>query len=127
MLIQYFLPSLAMCSFFSLSESCLIDFLMVFYSIFFLSSRLFIHSTRKSTTRTGSTLKSDLRSTLCYSSSTAGEGYSFSVFFSSWPLRLIFFIALSSYSLAYCYFLSLSSRIECFYFSLMYLHLLAIS
>ena len=116
-----------MCSFFYLSESCLMDFFIVFSNIFFLSSRLFIHSTKKSTTNTGSTLKSDLRSTLCYSSYTTGLGSTFSTFLSSSPLRLIFFIALSSSSLAYCYFLNFSYKIACFSFSLIYLHLLAIS
>ena len=114
MLIQYFLPSLAICSFFYLSESCFKDFLIVFYNIFFLSSLEFIHYTKKSTTKTGSTLKSELKSTFWTSYSTTGS--TFSTFFSSWFLLLFFFIALYSYSFASCYFLSFSSKMACFYF-----------
>ena len=119
---QYFLPSLAIKSFFSLSDNCLIDLFVVLSSIFFLSSLVFIHSTRKSTTRTGSTLKSLLRSTLASSTST---GSTFSIFFSS-PF-LFFLAAFSSYSLCSCYLLSFSSCWVCFSFSLTYLHLFAIS
>lgn len=122
---QYFLPSLAIRSFFSRSESCFKERLVVLYSIFFLSSFEFIHSTRKSTTRTGSTLKSVVRSTLASSSSIGGGGGGASClsFFSS---LLLLLFALSSSSLASCSLLNFSSWIACFSFSLTYLHLLAI-
>ena len=61
---QYFLPSRAIKSFFSLSDNCFRDLFVVLSSNFFRSSLPFIHSTKKSTTRTGSTLKSLFRSTL---------------------------------------------------------------
>lgn len=117
MLIQYFLPSLAMCSFFSLSDNCFMDFLIVFSNIFFLYSLEFIHSTRKSISRTGSTLKSLFRSTLgCYSSTIGWTGSIFYTFFYYWALLLFFFIAFSYSSRAYCYFLSFSSKMACFSF-----------
>ena len=100
---------------------------MVFSSIRLRSSRLFIHSTKKSTTSTGSTLKSDFNSTFGCSYYTTGLIYTFYTFFYYWPRRLIFFIARYSYSRAYCYFRSFSYKIACFSFSLTYLHLLAIS
>lgn len=101
---QYFFPSLAIKSFFSRSDNCFNDFLVFFSSIFLRSPIPLIHSTRKSTTRTGSTLKSLLKSTF---GSYSGIGASiFSTFF-SYPF-FFFFKALSSSSLASCYFLSFS-------------------
>ncbi len=127
MFYQYFLPYLAMCSFFYLSESCFNDFFVVLSRSFFLSSLLFIHKIKKSTTRTGSTLKSLFKSTFCTYSSTEGTTIStaFSAFFYS-PL-LFFFIAFYYYYLASCYLLSFSYRILCLSFSLTYLQLFAIS
>ena len=103
---QYFLPSLAIRSFFSLSDNCFKDFFVVFSSIFFLSSLVVIHWTRKSTSKTGSTLKSLFMSTLTTYSSTGGAS-TFSIFLSS-PL-CFFFLAFSSYSLASCSFFNFSS------------------
>lgn len=71
---QYFLPSRAIKSFFSRSDICFKDLLVVFSNIFLRSSLPFIHSTKKSTTRQGSTLKSEFRSTLGSSYSTGGGG-----------------------------------------------------
>ena len=121
---QYFLPYFAIKSFFSLYESCFIDFFVEFSSTFFLSSRVFIHSTKKSTTKTGSTLKSKFKSTrLFYSSSMISTFYAF--FYS--PLFFFFLLALSSYSRASCYLFNFYSCWECFSFSLTYLQALAIS
>ena len=72
---QYFLPSLAIRSFFSRSDNCFKDLFVVLSSIFLRSSLPFIHSTKKSTTSTGSTLKSELRSTL--RSSSSATAYTF--------------------------------------------------
>lgn len=124
---QYFLPSLAILYFFSLSDNCFNDFLADLSNIFFLSSRLFIQSTKKSTTIVGSTLKSLFKSTRGSSSSTGATYTGFSTFFSSTPFLLFFFCCLSYYYLAYCSLLSFSSSFLCFYFSLTYLHLFAIS
>ncbi len=124
---QYFLPYFAILSFFSLYDSCFNDFLAVLSRNFFLSSLLFIQSTKKSTTKVGSTLKSLFRSTLGYYYSICCIYTAFSTFFYSTPLLLFFFCCLSYSYLAYCYLLSLASRIAYFSFSLTYLHLLAIS
>lgn len=121
---QYFLPYLAIKSFFYLSESCLSDFLVDLSNIFFLSSRVFIHYTKKSTTKTGSTLKSEFKSTFLFSSYVIIS--TFSTFFSSF-LFFFFLLALSYYSRASCYLFNFYSCIECFYFSLIYLQAFAIS
>lgn len=124
---QNFFPSLAILSFLYLSESCFNDFLAVLSNIFLRSSRLFIQSTKKSTTRVGSTLKSLFKSTLTSSSSIGCTSTGFSTFLSSKPFFLFFFCCLSYSSFAKSYLLILAYKIACFYFSLTYLHLLAIS
>ena len=113
---QNFLPSFAILSFLYLSESCFNDFLAVLSSIFLRSSRLFIQSTKKSTTRVGSTLKSLFKSTLTSYSSIGCTSTGFSIFLSSKPFFLFFFCCLYYYSLASNYRFNLASKIACFYF-----------